>query len=149
MSQKKSNSSEQNELFAPPKDFSKQARVKSMAQYKRMYAESIEKPSKFWATEAADLCWQKKWSKVLEWKAPYSKWFTGAKLNIAENCLERHITAGRGNKAAIIWEGELGRKETITYSQLLRRVCKFSNILLQHGVKAKDRGQKNQNSPHV
>lgn len=126
-------------VIKPSKEFSKNARIKSMAQYKRMHEESINKPSVFWAREAKDLKWQKKWSKVLNWKAPYAKWFEGAKVNVAENCLDRHIEEGRGNKAAIIWEGELGQKQTLTYRQLHREVCKFANVLLAQGIKSKDR----------
>ena len=65
-------------VFKPSKEFSKKARISSMAQYRRMYKESIEKPSVFWAREAKELLWQKPWKKVLEWKAPFAKWFTGA-----------------------------------------------------------------------
>lgn len=122
----------------PSKEFSKQARVKSMAQYKRMHAESIQKPNTFWAREANDLKWQKKWDKVLEWKSPNAKWFSGAKLNVCENCVDRHVEEGRGNKAAIIWEGEPGDKRVITYRQLLRDVSKFSNALTAQGIRARD-----------
>ena len=66
-------------IFKPSKEFSKKARVSSMSQYRRMYKESIEKPSIFWAREARELHWQKRWNKVLDWKAPFAKWFTGAK----------------------------------------------------------------------
>ena len=125
--------------YKPSKEFSKNARVKSMAQYRRMHEESIEKPHLFWAREAKELSWQKPWSKVLDWKAPYAKWFVGGKLNVAENCVDRHVNEGKGNKAAIIWEGELGQKQTITYRQLHRQVCLFSNILLAQGIKPKDR----------
>ncbi len=125
--------------FKPSKEFSKKARVSSMAQYKRMHKESIEKPHLFWAREANELQWDKKWSKVLEWKAPYAKWFVGGKTNICVNCVDRHVDAGRGNKAAIIWEGEPGDKRTLTYRQLQREVCRFANVLEANGVKPKDR----------
>ncbi len=130
---------DENTIFKPSKEFSKNARVKSMAQYKRMHAESIEKPHVFWAREAKDLKWQKKWDKVLEWKAPNAKWFNGAKLNVCENCVDRHVEEGRGNKAAIIWEGEPGDKRVITYRQLLRDVSRFANGLTKLGIKSKDR----------
>jgi len=126
-------------VFKPSKEFSKKARVSSMAQYRRMYKESIEKPSLFWAREAKELHWQKPWKKVLEWKAPFAKWFTEAKLNVCENCVDRHLSNGRKNKAAIIWEGEPGDKRVLTYHQLHREVCRFSNILEANGVKARDR----------
>ena len=126
-------------VFKPSKEFSKKARISSMAQYRRMYKESIEKPSVFWAREAKELLWQKPWKKVLEWKAPFAKWFTGARINVCENCVDRHLTNGRKNKAAIIWEGEPGDKRVLTYQQLHREVCRFANILEANGVKARDR----------
>ena len=125
--------------FKPSKEFSKKSRISSMAQYKRMYKESIEKPAVFWAKEAKELQWSKKWTKVLDWKAPYAKWFVGGKTNISVNCVDRHVEQGRGNKAAIIWEGEPGDKRTITYQQLQREVCRFANVLEANGVKSKDR----------
>ncbi|MFM2198935.1 MAG: acetate--CoA ligase [Verrucomicrobiota bacterium] len=110
-----------------------------MAEYEKLYQHSIEKPEKFWASEAKELLWQKPFSKVLKWKAPDVEWFLGGKLNVAENCVDRHAFGPRANKAAIIWEGEPGDKRTITYSQLHREVCKFANVLLARGVKSKDR----------
>jgi acetyl-CoA synthetase len=123
----------------PSKDFSKKARIGSMAEYEKLYKHSIEKPEKFWSSEAKELLWQKPFSKVLKWKAPDVEWFVGGKLNVAENCVDRHAFGPRANKAAIIWEGEPGDKRTITYSQLHREVCKFANVLLARGVKSKDR----------
>ena len=126
-------------IFKPSKEFSKQARVSSMAEYKKLYQESIDKPNTFWAREAKELCWQKKWTKVLNWKAPYAEWFVGGKLNVSETCLDQHLTTHRRNKAAIIWEGEPGETRTLTYLQLHREVCLFSNVLLNQGIKPKDR----------
>src|SRR6059036_2340071 len=102
-------------VFQPPRDFSSKARIKSLAQYRRMHRESIRQPAKFWAREASELVWRAGWKKVLEWKAPFAKWFVGGKLNISENCLDRHLTGPRRNKAAIIWEGEPGDRRTFTY----------------------------------
>src|SRR5208283_194926 len=96
------------------------ARVKSLAEYKKLHRESIENPEKFWAREASELLWRKKWTKVLEWKEPFAKWFVGGKLNISENCVDRHLHGARRNKAAIIWEGEPGEKRVLTYQQLHR-----------------------------
>ena len=123
----------------PSKDFSKKARIGSMAEYEKLYKHSIEKPEKFWASEAKELLWQTPFKKVLKWNAPEVEWFLGGKLNVAENCVDRHAFGPRANKAAIIWEGEPGDKRTITYSQLHREVCKFANVLLARGVKSKDR----------
>jgi len=129
----------ENRLFPPSKEFSKKARIKSMAQYREMYRESIEKPDKFWAREASELLWQKKWTKVLDWKIPFAKWFVGGKLNVSENCLDRHLEGPRRNKAAIIWEGEPGEKRTLTYQQLHFEVCKFANVLKRNRIKKGDR----------
>jgi acetyl-CoA synthetase len=129
----------ENRLFPPSKEFSKKARIKSMAQYREMYRESIEKPDKFWAREASELLWQKKWTKVLDWKIPFAKWFVGGKLNVSENCLDRHLEGARRNKAAIIWEGEPGEKRTLTYQQLHHEVCKFANVLKRNRIKKGDR----------
>ena len=139
MSHSLKNPSSGENTFKPAKEFSKNARIKSMAQYQRMYQESIEKPGIFWAKEARELTWQKKWTKALEWKAPYAKWFVGGKLNVCESCVDQHLSNGRANKAAIIWEGEPGESRTLTYRQLHREVCTFANILLAQGIQAKDR----------
>ena len=129
----------ENRVFKPAKEFAKKARISSLAQYKAMWEESVKKPEKFFAREAAELFWQKKWTKVLDWKIPYAKWFVGGKLNVSENCLDRHIAGDRKTKAAIIWEGEPGEKRVITYQQLHREVCKFGNVLKRQGVKKGDR----------
>ena len=126
-------------VFKPAKDFSKNALVPSLAAYKKRYAESIKSPEKFWAKEASELVWQKKWTRVLDWKVPFAKWFVGGRLNASENCLDRHLDGPRRNKAAIIWEGEPGERRTLTYHQLHREVCIFSNILKRNGVKPGDR----------
>src|SRR6059036_2385241 len=126
-------------VFKPTRDFSRKARIKSLGQYRRMYRESIRQPAKFWAREASELVWRANWKKVLEWKAPFAKWFAGGKLNVSENCLDRHLTGPRRNKAAIIWEGEPGEKQTLTYQQLHREVCKFANVLKRNKIKKGDR----------
>ncbi|MGC1480358.1 MAG: acetate--CoA ligase [Chthoniobacterales bacterium] len=126
-------------VFKPSRAFAKQTHVSSLAEYRRLYDESIQKPDKFWATEAKELHWQKKWTKVLDWKCPDAKWFVGGKINAAENCLDRHLDGARRNKAAIIWEGEPGEKRTLTYHQLHREVCKFANVLKRNKVKKGDR----------
>jgi acetyl-CoA synthetase len=104
-----------------------------------MWEESVKRPDRFWGREASELQWQQKWSKVLEWKEPFVKWFVGGKINVSENCLDRHLGTARQNKAAIIWEGEPGEKRTITYLQLHREVCVFANVLKRRGVRKGDR----------
>jgi acetyl-CoA synthetase len=126
-------------VFEPPRYFSRRARIKSLGQYRRMYRESMRHPAKFWAREASELLWRARWKKVLEWKAPFAKWFVGGKLNISENCLDRHLAGRRRNKAAIIWEGEPGDRRTLTYQQLHREVCRFANVLKRNKIKKGDR----------
>ncbi|MBI3580368.1 MAG: acetate--CoA ligase, partial [Ignavibacteriales bacterium] len=99
---------------------------------------SIKNPEKFWAKVAGELDWFKKWNKVLEWKLPFAKWFVGGKINVSYNCLDRHLTSWRKNKAALIWEGEPGDNRTLTYQQLYREVCKFANVLKKLGVEKGD-----------
>ena len=105
-------------VFKPAKEFSGKAHIKSLKQYRRMHRESLQQPDKFWSRLARELTWQKPWRKVVEWKPPFAKWFVGGKLNLSENCLDRHLVTHRRNKAAIIWEGEPGEKRTLTYQQL-------------------------------
>jgi acetyl-CoA synthetase len=126
-------------VFKPSKDFAKRARLGTFAEYKRLYRDSIKSPEKFWAKQAADLLWRKKWTKVLQWRPPFAKWFIGAKLNVSENCLDRHLAGPNRNKAAIIWEGEPGERRVLTYHQLHREVCVFANILKRNGCKKGDR----------
>jgi acetyl-CoA synthetase len=126
-------------VFKPSKEFAAKARIKSLEQYRRMYRESIKHPAKFWAREARELTWQQPWKKVLEWTVPFAKWFVGGKLNVSENCLDRHLLTYRRNKAAIIWEGEPGEKRTLTYQQLHHEVCRFANVLKRNKVSKGDR----------
>src|SRR3977135_1771527 len=90
-------------VFKPAKDFAKGARIKSLEQYRRMYRESINRPEKFWAKEAGELVWQRRWKSVLKWKAPFAKWFVGGKLNVSENCLDRHMTGPTRKKGERLW----------------------------------------------
>ena len=93
----------------------------------------------FWEKQAERLHWDSKWSKVLDWKVPFAKWFIGGKLNASFNCLDRHVIEGRGNRVAFHFEGEPGDTRTITYSDLLHEVKKAANALTQLGIKAGDR----------
>ncbi|HEY3600558.1 MAG TPA: acetate--CoA ligase [Chthoniobacterales bacterium] len=126
-------------VFKPARDFSKHARIQNLEQYRRMYRESLRSPEKFWAREARELRWQQPWKKVLEWKPPFAKWFVGGKLNVSENCLDRHLAGPRRNKAAIIWEGEPGDKRILTFQQLHREVCRFANVLKRNQIHKGDR----------
>lgn len=131
--------------FAPSADFSQNAQVKSLAEYERLYRESVDQPDAFWGRMAGEhLHWFKKWDRVSEQRfehigeetQPYTRWFDGARLNVSYNCLDRHLTQGRRNKAAFIWQGEKEEeKRTLTYQQLHREVCRLANVLKKHGVK--------------
>ena len=129
----------ENRVFKPEKNFAKKARIRSLAQYRRMYRESIRSPERFWAREAKELTWRKPWKKVLNWKAPFARWFVAGQLNVCENCLDRHLAGPRRNKAAIVWEGEPGEKRTLTYQQLHREVCRFANVLKRNRIGKGDR----------
>jgi acetyl-CoA synthetase len=105
-----------------------------------LYGAAREDYEAFWATQATEtLTWNKPWNTICEWKSPYSKWFIGGELNVAYNCLDRHVEAGNGSKVAIHWEGEPGDTRTLTYAWLLDEVQKFSNVLKALGVQKGDR----------
>ena len=116
--------------------------IKSLQQYKEVYQKSIENPEGFWEEQAETFTWQKKWNKVLDWdfKKPDIKWFVGGKLNITENCLDRHLEE-RGDDVAIIWEPNNPNDKTITYTykELHREVCRTANSLKALGIKKGDR----------
>jgi acetyl-CoA synthetase len=126
-------------VFPPPESFAQAAHIKSLGEYRGLYEASLRDPEGFWAQQAETLRWSKKWDRVLEWNPPFAKWFSGGTLNLSENCLDRHVTTWRKNKAAIIWEGEPGETRTLTYQELLREVGKFANVLKALGVQKGDR----------
>ncbi len=111
-----------------------------MSAYKKLYAQSVNAPETFWAKQAKEhLVWRKPFKKALQWKLPHAKWFSGGQLNVAENCLDRHLGTVAENKAALIFEGEPGDVRTITYKQLHREVCQFANALAGQGLARGDR----------
>jgi acetyl-CoA synthetase len=133
-------------VFKPAKSFSARARIRSLAQYRKLYNESVRSPEKFWDKQAkAELVWFKPWRKVLQWKTPFAKWFIGGQLNVSHNCLDKWLGTATANKAALIWEGEpaapgkAGEERTLTYKQLHREVCLFANVLKRNGIKKGDR----------
>ncbi len=126
-------------VFAPAKEFSAKAHINGFQEYDQLCQQAQDDPEGFWASMAKELDWFKPWEKVLEWTPPFAKWFVGGRTNIAHNCLDRHLTTARKNKAAIIWEGEPGDERILTYQALHREVCKFANVLKQIGVKTGDR----------
>lgn len=127
-------------VFHPPENFRAAARINSLEELERLCEEARDTPEAFWARLAeAELHWFKKWDTVLEWEAPHARWFTGGKINISDNCLDRHLNTWRRNKAALIWEGEPGEQRTLTYQQLHAEVCRFSNVLKRLGINEGDR----------
>jgi len=120
--------------FPPSAEFAAQANAKAEI-YDRAESDRLA----FWETQARELTWQKPWNSVLEWKAPYAKWFVGGKLNASFNALDRHVLAGRGDRVALFFEGEPGDTRSITYADLLTDVKKAANALIEIGVKAGDR----------
>ncbi len=126
-------------LFAPPAEFSEQAQLKNLEAYQALYERAKADPEAFWAELAEqELDWFQPWEQVLDWQPPHARWFVNGKINISYNCLDRHLTTWRRNKAALIWEGEPGDSRTLTYAQLHREVCQFANVMKGLGVKKGD-----------
>jgi acetyl-CoA synthetase len=121
----------------PPAEFSERAHVKSLEEYRKLYERADQDPEGFWSEQARMLDWVVPPSKVLEWKLPHAKWFVGGKLNVAHNCVDRHL-AKRGSKPALLWEAEDGAKVQLTYADLHERVCRFANALKSLGVRTGD-----------
>ncbi|HVY73573.1 MAG TPA: acetate--CoA ligase [Puia sp.] len=117
--------------------------IRSFEEYLTTYRQSVEDPEKFWGGVAEHFTWRKKWDKVLEWnfREPKVKWFSGAKSNITENCLDRHIAAGKGDEPAIIWEPNDPKtpNRVISFRELHDAVCRFVQVLRNNGVKKGDR----------
>jgi acetyl-CoA synthetase len=126
-------------VFEPSKAFRESALVSGMDAYEALYKRSVDDPDGFWTEVASELHWFSPWSSVLEWKAPFAKWFVGGTTNVSYNCLDRHLDSWRRNKAAIVWEGEPGDERVLTYQTLHREVCRFANVLKGLGVAKGDR----------
>jgi acetyl-CoA synthetase len=127
---------DENRTFPPSAGFKQQALVADTS----LYDEANRDYQGFWARQAAELLtWRQDWHTICDWDLPYSKWFVGGQLNVSENCLDRHVAAGRGDKVAFHWEGEPGDTRTITYADLLDEVQRFANVLKGLGVKQGDR----------
>ncbi len=127
-------------LFKPSKAFQRTAHIRSLAAYRALYQKAHKNPEKFWADLAkSTLTWCKPWKKVLKWDAPFAQWFIGGQTNVSVNCVDRHLTSWRRNKAAIVWEGEPGDTRTLTYQELHFEVCRFANALKKLGLHKGDR----------
>ena len=130
------------EIHPPPAGFSESAHVGSMERFGETYAESVNDPEGFWAKVAGRISWRKPWHTVLDWDFTTGKirWFDGATLNASENCLDRHVAAGHGDRVALIYEGdEPGLDATYTYRELLEEVCRWANVLRDQGIGKGDR----------
>jgi acetyl-CoA synthetase len=126
--------------FPPPSTFSETAHISSIEEYRRLWEEAKEHPETFWARYASELHWFEGWGKVLDWNEPHAKWFVGAKTNLSYNCLDRHLSSWRKNKAAIVWQGEPEEeRRVLRYQDLHNEVCKFANILKAQGIHQGDR----------
>jgi acetyl-CoA synthetase len=127
---------QEDRTFPPPPGFAAQALV----QGPELWQEAEQDVEAFWARQAGELLnWTKPWDTVLEWDLPFAKWFVGGQLNVSENCLDRHVAAGHGDRVAFHWEGEPGDTRTITYADLLEEVGRFANVLKDLGVRKGDR----------
>src|SRR5579875_1713222 len=135
MSETLSNLSNETRRFPPSEEFARNANVQA-----DVYDVAAADRLAFWAQQAERLSWEQKWTDVLDWSdPPFAKWFVGGKLNVAYNCLDRHVESGHGDQIAYHWEGEPGDTRSMTYAQLKDEVCKAANALTELGVKAGDR----------
>lgn len=123
------------DVLRPSASFAAQANVDAGA-----YGRAAADPEAFWAEQAARLDWETPWHQVLDWSgAPFAKWFLGGRLNVAVNCVDRHVAAGRGDTVALHWEGEPGDTRTITYRRLQQEVAQAAHALLELGIRTGDR----------
>ena len=121
--------------FDPPPEFA----ARAIAQ-PGIYDEANKDPLAWWAEQSQCLVWDRGFDRILDWQLPFARWFVGGKLNVATNCVDRHVGAGRGNKVAFHWVGEPeGDTRTVTYADLLDMVCRCANALTELGVRAGDR----------
>jgi acetyl-CoA synthetase len=132
---------EERRVFCPLKEFSDQAYIKNPEEYCKIYEKSINDPQGFWGKMAEQLDWYKKWDSVLidDFANGKHQWLVGGKINVANNCVDRHLKTWRKNKAALIWEGDIGDTQTLTYQQLFYEVNRFANVLKKLGIKKGDR----------
>jgi len=126
---------QENRRFPPPAEFSASAHVSGPD----VYAGAEADPEAFWERWAEELHWFRRWESVLQWDPPHAQWFVGGKLNVAYNCLDRHLEGGRRGKKALIWEGEPGDNRTFSYEELHREVSRAANMLVAMGIRKGDR----------
>ncbi|MBI4467866.1 MAG: acetate--CoA ligase [Acidobacteria bacterium] len=128
--------SEARKIWTPPEEVRLRAWV---SDYESVYQKAVADPEAFWSGIASELDWFQPWTQVLEWRYPWAKWFLGARCNITYNCLDRHVKTWRRNKVALLWVGEDGSSQVLTYGELHRQVCRFASGLKTLGIKKGDR----------
>ncbi|MGI9457828.1 MAG: acetate--CoA ligase, partial [Aeoliella sp.] len=122
-------------LFPPTEEFAAKARLKNLAEYEALWNQAAADPPKFWADLAREeLHWFEPFTEALRWNEPVAEWFVGGKTNACYNCVDKHVAEGRGDRTAIIWEGEPGDQRTLTYAQLKSEVSKCANALKSLGI---------------
>src|SRR5689334_21544682 len=121
--------------FPPPAEFAKDSLITDAS----VYDDAERDWQGFWATQALALDWRREWDTILDWQLPFAKWFVGGKLNVSENCLDRHVRAGHGGQVAFHWEGEPGDSRAVTYQDLLDETARVANLLRELGVAKGDR----------
>ena len=121
--------------FPPPEEFARSALVRDRS----MFEQAAADPEAFWSEQAKALTWFEPWDQVLDWQLPFAKWFVGGRLNVAFNCLDRHVEAGLGDRVAFHFEGEPGDRRSITYAELLEEVGRCANVLHSLGIERGDR----------
>jgi acetyl-CoA synthetase len=126
-------------VFPPPAEFAAKAWIKNEAEYEAMYRRSVDDPEGFWAEAAGELEWFAPWKKVLDGEMGSAKWFTGGKLNLSHNCVDRHALGARRDKVALLWEGEPGEVRRLTFAELHGQVMRFANVLKGLGIQRGDR----------
>tara|TARA_B100000405_G_scaffold52919_1_gene35341 strand:- start:1588 stop:3543 length:1956 start_codon:yes stop_codon:yes gene_type:complete len=126
---------QENRRFRPPATFVDQANINDQD----IYESAASDPEGYWSKWAAELDWFEPWKRVLKWSPPHAEWFMGGRINVSYNCLDRHVEGGRGDRTAIIWEGEPGDARTFTYAELHGEVSRFANVLRGLGVEKGDR----------
>ena len=129
----------ENRVFPPPAEFAAEAHIKSLEQYEAMYRRSVDDPKAFWAEAAGELEWFAPWTEVQTGDISHARWFTGGKLNLCHNCVDRHANGARRDKVALLWEGEPGEVRKLTYGELHAQVQRFANVLKKLGIKRGDR----------
>jgi len=125
--------------FSPSESFRENAKIQTVEAYQKLYRQSLDDPDTFWSNVANELHWFKPWDKVQEWNEPFVKWFVGGQTNPSYNALDYQIEQGRGDKVAILWEGEPGDTRALTYNDMLAEVSKFANAMKAKGISKGDK----------